>query len=183
MHRRDVLRGLGSAAAFALLPADVEAAWTRVATGRRPVANGLSDAQLALVATVSDVILPRADTPGALDVGVPAFVEALVAGSWEADDRTSFTAGLDALAVRLGDARGDRLTGLIDELEARTDRRAEPARTWWRLKGLIVHGYFTSERVMKAVLRVEVMPGSFDGAAPLVPVRAPRSGPNEAPHA
>jgi hypothetical protein len=35
------------------------------------------------------------------------------------------------------------------------------------LKGLIIHGYFTSEAVMKRVLHTEIMPGRFDGAAPI----------------
>jgi len=39
-------------------------------------------------------------------------------------------------------------------IEAVTDRRTDPARTYWRLKGLVVHGYFTSEPVMKNVLKV-----------------------------
>jgi hypothetical protein len=181
MDRRDLLRGLGSAAALAMLPTEVRAAWTRVESGARPP-NGFSAAQLAVVATVSDVILPRTDTPGALDVRVPAFIDALVAESWEPDDRASFTSGLDALTAHLGDAQGSRLTTLIDEIESRSDRRQEPARTWWRLKGLIVHGYFTSERVMREVLRVEVMPGSFEGAAPVTPVRA-RPGGGAAAHA
>jgi len=30
-----------------------------------------------------------------------------------------------------------------------------------------VHGYFTSEPVMKKVLKVEIMPGRFDGNAPM----------------
>ena len=59
--------------------------------------------------------------------------------------------------------RGDA----VGAIEALTDRRSEPSRTYWRLKGLIIHGYFTSERVSKDVLHVEVMPGRFEGSAPL----------------
>src|SRR5436190_702000 len=59
--------------------------------------------------------------------------------------------------------RGARL----ETLEGLTDRRTDPARTYWRLKGLVVHGYFTSEKVMKEVLHSEVMPGHFHGNAPM----------------
>jgi len=59
---------------------------------------------------------------------------------------------------------------IIQSIEAESSRRVEPARTYWRLKGLVIHGYFTSEPVMKDVLKVEVMPGRFEGAAPM-PVR------------
>ena len=60
-----------------------------------------------------------------------------------------------------------RARGPSDAIERATNRRAEPVRTYWRFKGLVVHGYFTSERVMKDVLHIEIMPGRFDGAAPL----------------
>ena len=32
---------------------------------------------------------------------------------------------------------------------------------WSRLKGLVVHGYFTSERVQKDVLKTVIMPGTI----------------------
>lgn len=157
MNRRDLLRSVGAATALALLPHDAVAAWGRVAAGLRPV-NGLTDAQLALVGTIADTILPRTTSPGATDVGVPAFVDVIVSENYSDAERAALVAGLDAIAA-------GGLT--VEALESATDRRAQPARTYWRLKGLIVHGYFTSEPVMKNVLKVEVMPGRFDGSAPM----------------
>lgn len=178
MHRRDLLRGAAAGAALALVPSEARAAWERVAAGVRPH-RALTPEQLAVVATLSDVIIPRTDTPGALDVRVPAFIESLVGGSWMENARTEFQTGLENLRQHLGPATGASLTTLIDELERRPDRRTEPARTYWQLKSLIVHGYFTSETVMREVLRTEVMPGRFDGAAPVTLRRstaAPRRG-------
>lgn len=155
MERRDLLRALGAAGALALLPNETMAAWVRVASGARP-AEGLTDAQLALVGAIADTILPRTDTPSATDVGVPAFVNVVVSENYSDEERTAFIAGLDAL-----DATA------LPAIEGAADRRTEPARTYWRLKGLIIHGYFTSEPVMKRVLHTEIMPGRFDGAAPM----------------
>jgi hypothetical protein len=157
MKRRDLLRSFGAASALALLPHEAVAAWARVATGLRPT-NGLTDAQLALVGTIADTILPRTDSPSATDVGVPVFVDVIVTENYSDAERAAFIAGLDAIS-----AGGFT----VETLESRTDRRAEPARTYWRAKGLIVHGYFTSEPVMKNVLKVEIMPGRFDGSAPM----------------
>ena len=181
MDRRDLLRGLGAAAALTLFPDDVRAAWTRAAIPIRPL-DGFTDAQLAVVATIADVIIPRTDTPGALDVRVPAFIDALVAESWPEADRTTFRAGLDLLQDRVSQAGGGSLTGMIDDIERQSDRRIEPQRTYWQLKSLIVHGYFTSEVVSKDVLRVEIMPGSFNGAAPLT-LRGTRRSESGASHA
>jgi hypothetical protein len=174
MQRRELLRVFGAATTLALIPRDAFAVWERVAIGVRP-ASGLTDAQLALISAVGDTILPRTDTPSASDVGVPAFVDIIVSENYSDADRDAFIAGLDAIetgakSVANGtfvDLSPDIRGTVIAALESDTDRRAEPARTYWRLKGLIVHGYFTSEPVMKNVLKVQVMPGKFDGAAPM----------------
>ena len=165
MQRRDLLRAFGAATALTFLPHEAFAAWERVAAGHRP-AGGLTDAQLGLVGQIADQIIPRTDTPGAIDVGVPAFVDVIVTENDTDAERRAFGDGLDAIAAG----------GMsVEALEALTDRGVEPARTYWRLKGLIVHGYFTSEPVMKTVLNVVVMPGKFDGAAPM-PLRHARAG-------
>jgi hypothetical protein len=175
MQRRDLLRAFGAATALALLPnEDAVAAWTRVATGVRP-ASGLTDAQLALVGSIADTIIPRTDTPSATDVGVPAFVDVIVTENYTDDERASFVAGLDAISAQLGTGT---VGAAIEAIEGSPDRRGEPGRTYWRLKGLIIHGYFTSQPVMKNVLKVEVMPGRFDGNAPM-PVKAATGGLDE----
>jgi len=173
MQRRDLLRALGGATAAALLPLDAVAAWSRVAAGVR-VTEGLSDQQLALVGAIGDTLLPRTDTPSASDVGVPAFVNVIVGENYTDDQRTTFLAGLDAFDANAKADAGSSFAELspttrgsfIETLEM-APRNAEPARSYWRLKGLIIHGYFTSERVMKDVLHTEIMPGHFDGAAPM----------------
>jgi hypothetical protein len=165
-----------------MLPLDAIAAWSRVASGVR-VAEGLSDAQLALVGAVGDTILPRTDTPSATDVAVPAFVNVIVGENYAEAQRTQFLAGLDAFDAKARSDAGSSFADLspaargsfIESIEA-APRNAEPARTYWRLKGLVLHGYFTSERVSKEVLHTEIMPGRFDGSAPMRVPAAKSSG-------
>lgn len=174
MQRRDLLRAFGAATALALLPHDALAAWTRVATGPRPTA-GLRDDQLALIGAIADTIIPRTDTPSATDVRVPAFIDIVVSENYTDTDREAFVSGLAALDAQVKSATNASFVDLdasacgaqIAAIESATNRRAEPTRTYWRLKGLIVHGYFSSEPVMKTVLKYEIMPGAFDGAAPM----------------
>lgn len=196
MQRRDLLRAFGAATALAFIPRDAMAAWARVASGVRPAA-GLTDAQLSLVGAIADTILPRSDSPSATDVQVPAFVDVIVSENYSDTERSAFLAGLTTLTtwaptpaassdttVQTGrpsrafvDLSGEERGALVEALEHASSRREEPMRTYWRLKGLIVHGYFTSERVSKDVLHVEVMPGRFEGSAPLAaPPAAHRSG-------
>jgi hypothetical protein len=169
MERRDLLRALGAATALAFLPQEEAfAAWMRVAAGPR-LAGGLTSAQLALIGSIADTIIPRTDTPSATDVGVPAFVDVIVTENYSDERRATFLEGLDAIDTQIKSAGG--IAAAIDAVESAADRDVEPTRTYWRLKGLIVHGYFTSEPVMKNVLNVVVMPGRFDGAAPMSHVR------------
>ena len=100
MQRRDLLRGLASAAALSLLPSErAFAAWTRVLTGPAP-GNGLNAVQMALVRAVADTIIPRTDTPSATDVGVQDFVNVIVAEHAKDDERAAFLAGLAAIDAR-----------------------------------------------------------------------------------
>jgi hypothetical protein len=176
LERRDLLRAVASAAALSLLPSEKAlAAWSRVAisAGAAPT-NGLSDAQMALVRAAADTIIPRTDTPGATDVGVHQFVNVIVSEHASDGERAALLAGLDAIDARATSQSGavfskldpDARGKLIEALETGS-REAEPARSWWQLKGLVVHGYFTSEPVMKDVLKTVVMPGRFEGAAPV----------------
>lgn len=167
MQRRDFLSAAAASAAVALLPNDALATWTRVANGVAP-ADGLTAAQLALIGSIADTILPRTDSPSATDVGVPEFINVIVSENYTETDRLAFVTGLDAIDTHMKANAADPIAAL----EALTERRTEPERTYWRLKGLIIHGYFTSEPVMTKVLHHEIMPGRYDGNAPLKLQRA-----------
>jgi hypothetical protein len=175
MQRRDVLKAFGAATALALLPGEAVAAWERVASGIRSP-DGFSPGQLTLIGAIADTILPRTETPSATDVRVPAFVGVIVSENYTDSARAAFLAGLSALESELRGDGGAPFVQLdaehravaIGAIERLRDRRAEPANTYWRLKSLIVHGYFTSEPVMKTVLKFEMMPGRFDGAVPVL---------------
>ncbi len=174
MERRELLRALGSAAALSFLPRNAHAVWKLVET--RAALTVLTPAQVAIINAVGDTIIPRTDTPGASDVGIVDWIDVLVAEYYSDEDKANFLAGLDAIdaAARRTGANGiaemsaDARATLIGSIESSNDRRSEPARTYWRLKGLVIHGYFTSERVQKDVLKTEIMPGRFEGAAPHV---------------
>jgi len=179
MKRRELLRALGSAAALAVVPEKTLAAWSRVASGI-PLQNALSPAHLALVRAIADTIIPRTSTPSATDVGVHKFVDVIVNEHLTEAERVVALAGLDAIDARartessatFTQLSADKRSAMIDSFE-KGDRGVEPSKTYWRLKGLVVHGYFTSEPVMKDVMKVNVMPGKFEGAAPVTIKRRP----------
>ena len=83
--------------------------------------------------------------------------------------------GLDAIDAMARQGAGQpfsALTGaplvtIMTALDVPSDRTLPAVRGYQRAKGLVIHGYFTSERVQKDVLKNEIMPGRFVGDAPM----------------
>lgn len=195
MKRRDLLRAAGAATAISILPRHAEAAWARLLAGYRPAA-GLTEAQRSLVGGIADVIFPRTDTPSATDVGVTDWVNLITAEYYSDEMRTGFVNGLDAIGaqVRAQHGRGfseldaaakSDVVGALDatmtqrgrggrgqaaDSASAEEQQARAARAAYRrLKGLVVHGYFTSQSVERDVLHVRMAYPKFEGAADFAP--------------
>lgn len=54
----------------------------------------LGENELAVVSRIVDIMIPRTDTPGALDVGVPAFIDGMLKDVYSQDARDRFLQGL-----------------------------------------------------------------------------------------
>jgi len=175
MRRRELLQLLGSTALLPCLPATADAA-LRFGRAAHQAARGralqiLTGPQAKLVAAVADLILPRTDTPGASDVGVPAFIDHMLAQWYRPDERDPFLAGLAELDRR-ADGRftavsSERQIALLTELDSAKGDPGSAEATFARLKSLTIYGYFTSEQVVKEVTRERVIPGRFEGCVKL----------------
>lgn len=179
MDRRTLIRALGAAAVAPLLvplsPAErLAAAEALHARAGRDGGGALDARQLALVTALSDSILPRTDTPSASDVGVPAFVDLLLAEWYPAGERDSFIAGLQALDARcraahgtgFADAASDTRAAFLETVDGRPGEPASAEGAFRQLKALTIYGYFTSRPVAVDVLHVRIIPGRYDGCVP-----------------
>ena len=141
----------------------------------QPASGGprLSSDQDRALAALAERILPRTDTPGAADVGVPAFIGRLFAEFLTAAERGTLTVGVAALdsacaarhrrpfAALEGGKQDDEIRRLIASKDA-----AE--REFLRLtRELVIVGYFTSEKIGKTLLRYDPVPGRYDADIPL----------------
>src|SRR5215210_69503 len=95
LTRREAIKRAAIFLGVALSPSIVRGA---LAAGSTPVppltGKPLSTAQRATLAVAVERILPRTDTPGAIDVGVPAFIEVLYSSYLAADERLQLERGL-----------------------------------------------------------------------------------------
>jgi hypothetical protein len=198
MRRRDVLRVLAGAAAVPLLerlPDD----WLAIGqaihathrSGQSPKPRALDEETLRLVTAACQRIIPADETPGAVEAGVPAFIDRVLADWCDDSERQRFFGGLRALDARsraaqgvpFADARPEHQVRMLQELDAeltewrRTPAKspplpgvqALPAHAFGMLKFLTVWGYFTSEAGQRDELGLFPRPTKYDGCAPYAP--------------
>jgi hypothetical protein len=178
--RREAIRRAALLAGVALSPAwlvAVDSAFAEAPAGQQAsqAAQGprLAPAQAAIAGAVADRILPRTDTPGAADVGVPAFIDLLYGEYMTPAERKMLTDGLDNVDAAAKAAHGGSFTTLTaDRQDAllRSIARAEEGKDegFFRLiRSATILGYFTSEQVGRNVLHYDPVPGRYDACVPI----------------
>ena len=177
MTRREAIKRAALFLGVAISPSlltGVMQAQSAPAAGAKPVY--LTAKQFEIAAAVAERILPRTDTPGAADVGVPAFIDLMFGKFMNADEKKLLAAGLaevEAAALtahqrgfaQLSAAQQDALLKGIAEVSQTKEKTF-----FHQFKELTVVGYFSSERVGKTVLHYDPVPGRFDACIPLAEV-------------
>jgi hypothetical protein len=180
LQRRDLLRLLGAVtttqALAGLTPERLLALGRETHARLAPSGPSvLSSATEEAIAVLAELILPETDTPGAAAVGVPAFIYQMMA-EWQSDaERQAVLDGLDDLDQRSRQAGGAPFSGLAPDAQVALLRTIDGTKgqpgsaedAWATIKELAVYGYFTSEIVQTQVLRVQIIPGRFDGCIPI----------------
>lgn len=139
-----------------------------------------NEQEYAYVSRLADTMLPKTDTPGALDVGVPATIDKMVGEVYSAENQQKFREGLKALMDKMdADNPGgfaamesdgalmylqdqdlhyknpEKDWGTVEELEA-TARSA-----YFDLKAQIIGSYFNSEEVATTMLAYLPVPQEY----------------------
>lgn len=142
----------------------------------------LSPAQYEIVAAVADLMIPATTTPGALDVGVPAFIDRMLQDVYATEHQQRFLTGLadlvDSAKARTGRsfldlAAADRerlvQTTLSDALKSNdgTPPAWEQRPFILMMRELTLLGFFTSEVGATQVLQYDPVPGAFEACLPL----------------
>lgn len=139
----------------------------------------LSEEQAAVVSEIAERILPKTDTPGAKDAGVPEFIDLMLNDIYTEEEKQQFTTGLEALEKESDAAYGDSFANLEpeqqDELLRKLAAQATEQRNtgsteksfFFMVKELTMLGFFTSEVGATQFLQYVAVPGSYDGCIPL----------------
>jgi gluconate 2-dehydrogenase gamma chain len=168
--RREAIRRAALLAGVALSPALVSFVAGAQATATKTY---LTPAQVAVAGAAADRILPRTDTPGAVDVGVPAFLDRFYGEFMTDDERRLFAGGLDAIDAAAKAAHAGPFASLTSAQQdavlravavSQQDQNPSP---FGLLRSTAILGYFSSEQVAKGVLNYDPVPGRFDGCVPL----------------
>lgn len=142
-----------------------------------------NEEQAIVITTVSEIILPSTDTPGAKDVGVPSFIEQMIHEVYSPEDRDSF---MNGLAGFMNDAKLKFDDSFVDlKIEQQTAHVTQLHEASWtamnenkkhkdgekpfvlKMKELTMLGFFTSEVGATKVLQYEQVPGHYFGCRPL----------------
>src|SRR5450432_3668371 len=103
----------------------------------------LTAAELECLTALAEAIIPRTDTPGAADAGVPATIDRRLAASPQLAER--FRSGMKALDADARSRFGAAFSALTrqQQVELLTPRGEDP---FFRLvKDMTVEGYYTSK--------------------------------------
>jgi hypothetical protein len=138
--------------------------------------------EMLIVTAMSDQIIPRTDTPGAIDAGVPAYVDRMLAGYYQDRERDIFRQGLRSVTTDAAELAGKHFAELspeqqvslmkeYDRLAYDQNRRvaADPKQQphFFRLvKELTLVGYCTSEPGATKFLKYAAVPGPYRGDIP-----------------
>jgi gluconate 2-dehydrogenase gamma chain len=141
----------------------------------------LSEDQGILVTEVAEIIIPKTDTPGAKDTGVPGFIDLMLKDVYSKEDQDHYLTGLNAFDEAAQKEYGESFIDLNDEqrkafvkkehdaaVEAERATTPAPKRPFILMtKELTMLGFFTSEPGATQVLQYIAVPGSYNGCIPL----------------
>ena len=137
--------------------------------------------QASIVTDVAEIIIPRTDTPGAKDMGVPSFIDQMLKEVYSKEDQEFFLTGMKEFNDGSESEFGDVFSGLDEEdqtayvkkvhdaaVEAENNTKPAPKRPFiLMMKELTMLGYFTSEPGATQVLQYDAVPGAYHGCIPL----------------
>lgn len=149
----------------------------------------LTDSEAQCLSALVDTILPRTDTPGALDVKADVFLDKVFAQVYDESGQKSIRADIakfDADCVKshgstFASLSAEDKTAVLKAHEANSPKyngtvwgtavgKQEPVGFYRSIKSMSLWAFFTSQKIGKETLNYDPIPQEYDGCKPLADV-------------
>ncbi|MEQ8471955.1 MAG: gluconate 2-dehydrogenase subunit 3 family protein [Marinoscillum sp.] len=184
MERRDAMKKMGLAMGYTLSASTLASLMTSCA---EPATldwepKYFSSEQALNVEALSEAILPKTDTPGAVELGVPQFLDSFVGEVMTQQDRESYFKELDQFFQLCKTSQGEQLyqcdeqqkKAFLDEQNAQNKIKypgiwgadmvkADTRNFFGKFKDTLVWVFFTTEVGGEQLLAYDPVPGSYTG--------------------
>ena len=187
INRRDAIKRTALLIGYAVSASAIAGVMNGCKADPKAVSGGLnnwipeflSKEEGQLVAQISECIIPKTDTPGAIDAGVYSFVDRFLKNNTTAEDQAKFKTMLSGFEKACNNAydksflkcsKEEKIEWLKKEeaaaMEKITANEAEKT-LWFSLKEMTFLGYFTSEVGAKQFLKYDPIPGGYEACIAL----------------
>lgn len=138
------------------------------------------------IGTLVEMILPRTDTPGALDVKVDVFIDKVISRTYDQKGKQNMRYEITNFDNRCKEKFGTNFVSLDEskrdevlEAEEKTSGKfnpkiwgttignQEPIGFYRTMKSMAIWAYFTSEEIGEKVLSYDPIPGKYEACKPL----------------
>lgn len=146
-----------------------------------------NDEDYELISSISETILPKTNTPGATEVGVPDFIDKFIFHCFDDNGKKELKSGLQNFSDKCKADYGKNFLSLSNEekhsyLMKHQQEAPRTGMSLWginlepdapkptfykQIKGLTLFGYFTSETIGKDHLDYQPVPGEFLACIPV----------------
>jgi hypothetical protein len=138
-----------------------------------------------IISELTEMILPKTETPGAKDLKVDIFVDKMFEETLSPEDKDHVRKGYEEFSALCQQKYGasflelspeDRIK-VVQEVDRTANKfnpsiwgstlgKQEPLDFYRRVKQFTLVGYFTSEEIGKNVLKFDPIPGAYNGCIP-----------------
>jgi hypothetical protein len=179
MNRREWLKSMSALAVGALAAPSLLAVLDAHAAAQAggPAPQFFTVPQHDVITAVVDVIVPRTDTPGAVDAGVPRFIDQMFKDVYTPEEQKRYLTALAAFDkaggkpfLQLDTGQRKALVAKLHEQALAKGEKLDPVSApafVLMTKKLAMSGFFISQPGCEQVLQYVAVPGAYHGDIPL----------------
>ena len=116
---------------------------------------------------LAEAIIPRTDTPGALDAKVHRYLDVMASKIFPTEESEKFRSGLTAFSATVQEKFGKSFGKLSEAQKTEAIKSVADDDFFKSMRSMTIAGFFTSEVGAKDVLQFDPIPGEYNGCMPL----------------